>query len=240
MVGCDAPTRSAILDCVHPLRLRSAMREVQFMHRSIGAPIFGLHRRPYVLSIYRGHNRYMSTIGSRIKQLRTALGLSVSELARRIDVKQPSLSDIESGETKSLKGETLARLCRELRVTPEYIMFGDGSPAEAGDMRFIAEAAGVLRGVPADRRPDVLMLVKSAVDLALRSHNIPQTDEFADAREDVTSDRETTKTHESEAAWKESVRAAQAAIQPVKTELGGTEYTDTEKRPKRSRRKVLK
>jgi transcriptional regulator with XRE-family HTH domain len=66
----------------------------------------------------------MSSIGKRVAALRTARGLSQAELARRIKIAQPSLHDIESGKTKTLRGETLANLCRELNVQPDAILKG--------------------------------------------------------------------------------------------------------------------
>ena len=68
----------------------------------------------------------MSTMGERVAALREEAGLKQTELARRIGIRQPSLSSIESNQTKRIAGETLAGLCRELRTTAKYILDGAG------------------------------------------------------------------------------------------------------------------
>jgi transcriptional regulator with XRE-family HTH domain len=68
------------------------------------------------------------TIGDRIIALRTALGLKQSQLARLIKISQPSMSLIESGTTKALKGPTLERACKVLRTNPDWLNHGIGAP----------------------------------------------------------------------------------------------------------------
>lgn len=70
----------------------------------------------------------VDTIGSRIVALRTARGMSQPELARQIGIKQPSLHNIETGKTVTLRGATLAGLCRVLNVHPEAILGGGSAP----------------------------------------------------------------------------------------------------------------
>lgn len=72
----------------------------------------------------------MSSIGSRIKALRKAHGLSQVEAAKRMQITQPSLSDIENGKTVELRGPTLAHICKAFHTTAEYVVFGTG---ESGD-----------------------------------------------------------------------------------------------------------
>ena len=50
----------------------------------------------------------MKKIGSQIKSARLARGLTQAELADALDVSQPCVSDIESGE----QGLTLPMMCR--------------------------------------------------------------------------------------------------------------------------------
>lgn len=69
-------------------------------------------------------DRRMPSIGTRIAALRAARGLDQTELARRIGISQPSMSNIESGKTQRLRGDTLAGLCRELHVHPDVILKG--------------------------------------------------------------------------------------------------------------------
>lgn len=62
------------------------------------------------------------SIGQTIARLRKARQLSQPELARRVGISQPSLSNIENDKTETLRGETLAGLCRELGVLPDTIL----------------------------------------------------------------------------------------------------------------------
>lgn len=73
------------------------------------------------------------TIGSRVKGLREARGFSGPELARRIGIKAPSLWEIENGETKSLRADTLMRLAAALDTNPYYLWTGHGSPVSPID-----------------------------------------------------------------------------------------------------------
>jgi transcriptional regulator with XRE-family HTH domain len=56
-----------------------------------------------------------------VKTLRERRGLSQEELGRRIGISKAAISSIEIGRTKSLKGPTLAGLCREFGITPDEL-----------------------------------------------------------------------------------------------------------------------
>jgi transcriptional regulator with XRE-family HTH domain len=56
-----------------------------------------------------------------VKRYREARGLSQEELGRRIGISKAAISSIEIGRTKSLKGPTLAGLCREFGITPDEL-----------------------------------------------------------------------------------------------------------------------
>lgn len=79
----------------------------------------------------------MGTIGDRINQLMTARGMSQTELAGLVGIKQPSLSAIISGKTKSLAGDTLLGLCTVLHTTPDFIMNGAGEDATSQELVLI-------------------------------------------------------------------------------------------------------
>ncbi len=55
------------------------------------------------------------SLGDRIKDLRTGIGLSLRELARRADISAPHLSDIELGR-RFPSDDALERLARHLSV----------------------------------------------------------------------------------------------------------------------------
>jgi transcriptional regulator with XRE-family HTH domain len=56
-----------------------------------------------------------------VKRYREARGLSQEELGRRIGISKAAISSIEIGRTKSLKGPTLAGLCREFGISPDEL-----------------------------------------------------------------------------------------------------------------------
>lgn len=85
-------------------------------------------------------------IGDRVKALRKARGISGAELARRVGVRQPSIHQIESGDTKSLRADTLMRLALALQTNPVFLWTGLGSPVAPIDPNVDeAEAADLHR-----------------------------------------------------------------------------------------------
>lgn len=86
---------------------------------SIAPAILNCNRRIYQSGC---NTSAVASIGERIKTLRTARRLSQPDLARLVGIKQPSLHNIESDKTKTLRGETLAGLCRVLNVSPDVLL----------------------------------------------------------------------------------------------------------------------
>lgn len=66
--------------------------------------------------------------GDRLDKLITDRGLSQSELARRVGIKQPSIARLISGHTRSTS--VLLEIARELRTSPEYLI-GETDDADA-------------------------------------------------------------------------------------------------------------
>jgi transcriptional regulator with XRE-family HTH domain len=64
----------------------------------------------------------MTTIGERLRKARKLRGLNQIELATKAQIKQPSLSDIETGETKIPDGLTTVNLCEALRIRPAWLI----------------------------------------------------------------------------------------------------------------------
>lgn len=71
------------------------------------------------------------TIGNRVKGLRKTRGLTQDALAQLAGITQSSLSEIERGQTKYGSGPVLIRLAAALRVSPNWLSTGRGSPTEA-------------------------------------------------------------------------------------------------------------
>ncbi len=72
----------------------------------------------------------MGSIGARVKQAREAAGYGdrrQAHAARSIGIRPPSLSQIESGTTKSPSADTLLTMARVWRVSPLWLIFGKGA-----------------------------------------------------------------------------------------------------------------
>ena len=62
-------------------------------------------------------------IGQRIRQLRHMYDYTQAEFAELIDISINFLSEIENGK-KGLSQDTLAKVCRQLNTSADYILFG--------------------------------------------------------------------------------------------------------------------
>lgn len=68
----------------------------------------------------------VNNLASRITQARKDAGLSKSELARRVGVSNPTVTDWESGKIKELKGQNLSKLAQILNLSPDWLATGKG------------------------------------------------------------------------------------------------------------------
>lgn len=67
-----------------------------------------------------------STLGSRIKKLRLKRGLSQRMLAIAVNMRQPSISALEKGDSTWMRGDTLLRLADVLGVSADWLQNGEG------------------------------------------------------------------------------------------------------------------
>ena len=65
------------------------------------------------------------TIGQRIRLARDAAGFNQGELAKRIGIKQASLSDLENGLSKAPSAKVLLDMADVLKVSPRWIIDGE-------------------------------------------------------------------------------------------------------------------
>lgn len=61
-------------------------------------------------------------LNKRIKEKRTALGLTLVELASKVGVRDATIQRYESGEIKNIKKSTIVKLAKALNTTPAYLM----------------------------------------------------------------------------------------------------------------------
>lgn len=76
----------------------------------------------------------------RIVDLRKLIGLSQSDFAKKIEISQAGLSQIESGKT-SIAVSTLYKIIEEFQLNAEWLLFGDG-PA------FKNQVISIAKGTP--------------------------------------------------------------------------------------------
>lgn len=68
----------------------------------------------------------LTSVGLRLKYARKELRkMTQPQLATAAGIKQPSLSELETGETKEISGPVLISLSKALRVRPEWVVTGE-------------------------------------------------------------------------------------------------------------------
>lgn len=72
----------------------------------------------------------IETVGLRIRHARKLRKLNQEQLAKAAGIKQPSLSELESGATKEISGPVLIAISGTLHVRPEWVVTG-AEPIEA-------------------------------------------------------------------------------------------------------------
>ena len=69
----------------------------------------------------------MRDTAMRLRHARKARDLTQQRLAQLSGIKQGSISDLERGESKAFRGNTLVSLARALNVSPEWLSQGRGT-----------------------------------------------------------------------------------------------------------------
>ena len=101
------------------------------------------------------------SIGQRIKQRRTQLGLNQTEVKNAVGVSSGNMSDLENGN-RLPSATTLIRLSQILHVSTDYILMGDSPNTEydsTSDMEE-SELLRLYRSLPAIDQEEVLAIVK--------------------------------------------------------------------------------
>jgi repressor LexA len=62
------------------------------------------------------------TISDRIKEMRTKRGLTLKQLAEKIDKAEATVQRYESGNIRNLKNDTIAQIAHILKCSPAYLM----------------------------------------------------------------------------------------------------------------------
>lgn len=83
-------------------------------------------------------------VGVRLRYARKLRGLTQVKLAKASGVKQASISEVETGESKSPSGTNLFSLAQSLKVNPEWLAHGKG-PMDRKEDPLPPEAVSVAR-----------------------------------------------------------------------------------------------
>ena len=75
---------------------------------------------------------FYTEMGNRIAQRRKELHLTQEELSERIGVSSQTISCIELGK-KAVRPENLAKLCIQLYVSADYILYGKRNEKQMND-----------------------------------------------------------------------------------------------------------
>lgn len=67
-----------------------------------------------------------STLSERLRERLDALGMNDAQLAREVGVARSSMSLWMNGTTKTIKGANLLKAAAALKVTPDWLVSGDG------------------------------------------------------------------------------------------------------------------
>ena len=101
------------------------------------------------------------SIGQRIKQRRTQLGLKQMEVTNAVGVSSGNMSDLENGNRLPSAG-TLIRLSQILHCSTDYILTGDSPNAEC-HLSLDTEESELLqlyRSLPVTDQEEILAIVK--------------------------------------------------------------------------------
>lgn len=93
----------------------------------------------------------VQSLGLRLRNARKERKLSQVQLAKVTGLKQPSISELESGETKEISGPTLIAISDALNVNPSWLVTGKGqmeaSPEASAAFQFKIEEAQAMKNL---------------------------------------------------------------------------------------------
>lgn len=75
----------------------------------------------------------LKEIGARIKSKRKAIAMTQETLAEKMDVSIQMISNLEQGK-KAIRPENIIKLCNALNVSSDYILRGQISDYELGEL----------------------------------------------------------------------------------------------------------
>lgn len=84
------------------------------------------------------------TFGERLRRLRTAKGLTMTQLGYKVGVTEGAIRQMESGQSKSASFQVGVRLAQVLGVGPTYLALGEGPMQPAAETEGSSQNAETL------------------------------------------------------------------------------------------------
>lgn len=104
----------------------------------------------------------VTTVGGRIKKLRTEMGMSQEELGFALHMEGESVIYGYESNRRGISGDILVDLAKLLHSTPEYIMNGE-SPADEDP--YISAVVSLMKGMKTDKRRIALEHIKIVAEM---------------------------------------------------------------------------
>lgn len=105
-------------------------------------------------------------VGERVAALREAAGINQRQFAIELGIRQQSLSEIESGKSKSPSATTLLKAAGRLNVNPWYLLTGEGVAREKDLRPDVFECASAMQELTRDQVTNIKALIQSIVPAA--------------------------------------------------------------------------
>jgi transcriptional regulator with XRE-family HTH domain len=102
-----------------------------------------------------------ATVGQRLEWWMAKRNRKQTELAKAAGMAQSAVSEIISGRSKRPAADNMLRLARELRLRPEYLVWGEGPPETLHFSQLSgleAQLVMLFRGLPDDAKRDALLI----------------------------------------------------------------------------------
>lgn len=105
------------------------------------------------------------SIGSRIRQKREQLGLTLEAVAEQLGVHRSTVLRYETGDTRHIPPDTVEKLASILRTTPAALMGWQEEPPETLDPD-IRLAARNMQKLPPEQRSALIRIIRTMSDIA--------------------------------------------------------------------------
>lgn len=99
--------------------------------------------------------------GERIAALREEAGINQRQFAIEVGIRQQSLSEIESGKSKSPSAVTLLKAASRLGVNPWYLLTGEGIAKEKHLRPDVLECAAEMQALTEEQVANIKNLIHS-------------------------------------------------------------------------------